>query len=279
MKVLVCCIGRLENRYIREFVDHYKNLGVTNICLYDNNFDGEEDFADVISDYIECGFVIIKNFRNKRHPQFEAYRDCYSNMSDEYDWIAFFDVDELLELHQHNNIIEFLSDERYSSYQAIHIRWKVFGDNGMLSDNGELNKIRFTTPVEGKEDSELFKISTHVKTIIRTGLYGINILNPHAFHLIGGASHRACTPSGIEHGFTEFFSTDDYSVASLSHYCTKTISEFINKAKKGGADTCRSPQDYINYFFVVNDATKEKVDMVKNELGIDVSHLINTQHE
>ena len=40
MKTLLCCIGKEENKYAREFVEHYKNLGITNICLYDNNDDG-----------------------------------------------------------------------------------------------------------------------------------------------------------------------------------------------------------------------------------------------
>ena len=47
MKTLLCCIGRRENDYIREFVEYNKVLGFTNICLYDNNYDGEEDFHEV----------------------------------------------------------------------------------------------------------------------------------------------------------------------------------------------------------------------------------------
>ena len=47
MKTLLCCIGRRENDYIREFVEYNKVLGFTNICLYDNNYNGEEDFHEV----------------------------------------------------------------------------------------------------------------------------------------------------------------------------------------------------------------------------------------
>ena len=56
MKILLCAIARLENLYIREWVEYYKNLGVDNICLYDNNGDGEENFNDVIGDFIKDGF-------------------------------------------------------------------------------------------------------------------------------------------------------------------------------------------------------------------------------
>lgn len=59
MNVAVCCIGRFENRYIREYVEHYKSIGVDKIFIYDNNYDGEEHFEDVINDHIESGFIDI----------------------------------------------------------------------------------------------------------------------------------------------------------------------------------------------------------------------------
>ena len=39
VKTLLCCIGRKENQYIREFVEYNKMAGFTNICLFDNNYD------------------------------------------------------------------------------------------------------------------------------------------------------------------------------------------------------------------------------------------------
>lgn len=85
MKTLLCCIGRLENQYIREYVEYYKNLGVTNICIYDNNYDGEEHFEDAIGNYIDDGFVIIKDCRNRKAYQMQAYMDCYKEYGKMYD--------------------------------------------------------------------------------------------------------------------------------------------------------------------------------------------------
>ena len=36
-QVYLCCIGKNENRYAREFVEWYKNLGFSKIIIYDNN--------------------------------------------------------------------------------------------------------------------------------------------------------------------------------------------------------------------------------------------------
>ena len=65
-KVLLCCIAKLENLYIKEFVEYYKKLGFDNICLYDNNDEDGEHFEDVINDYIESGYVILKNVRGMK---------------------------------------------------------------------------------------------------------------------------------------------------------------------------------------------------------------------
>ena len=37
MKTALCAIAKNENLYIREWVEHYKNIGVSKIFLYDNN--------------------------------------------------------------------------------------------------------------------------------------------------------------------------------------------------------------------------------------------------
>jgi len=42
--VCLCTLAKLENKYIREFVNHYKNYGVDKIYLYDNNDINGEKF-------------------------------------------------------------------------------------------------------------------------------------------------------------------------------------------------------------------------------------------
>ena len=63
VKTLVCGIAKLENDYIREWVEHYKKLGFTNVVIYDNNDTNGERFEDVIGDYISEGYVIIEDAR------------------------------------------------------------------------------------------------------------------------------------------------------------------------------------------------------------------------
>ena len=69
-KICLCVIGK-EKRYIREFVEYYKNYNV------DNNDKNGEKFEDVIDDYIRSGFVELLDFKGIPQPQIKAYNDCY----------------------------------------------------------------------------------------------------------------------------------------------------------------------------------------------------------
>ena len=42
-----------ENRYIKEFVEHYKKYGVDKIFLYDNNNVDGERLENIIGEYIK----------------------------------------------------------------------------------------------------------------------------------------------------------------------------------------------------------------------------------
>jgi len=52
LKLYLCTYEKKENKYIREFIECYKNYGVDKIYLYDNNDIKGERFEDVIGDYI-----------------------------------------------------------------------------------------------------------------------------------------------------------------------------------------------------------------------------------
>ena len=55
LKTLICCIGKNENKYVREYVEWYKHIGVSHIRIYDNNDIDGEHFDEVIKDYIDDG--------------------------------------------------------------------------------------------------------------------------------------------------------------------------------------------------------------------------------
>lgn len=52
MKTCVCAIAKMENHYIREWVEHYKRLGFSLIVVFDNN---DEDGEHLSNNSIKIG--------------------------------------------------------------------------------------------------------------------------------------------------------------------------------------------------------------------------------
>ena len=109
IKICICTIGKQENRYIREFTEYYKNYGIDQIFLYDNNDVKGERFEEVISDFINSGFIKLYNWRGKRSPQLKILRHCYKNNYNKFDWLIFYDIDEYINLKNYTNIKDFLN--------------------------------------------------------------------------------------------------------------------------------------------------------------------------
>ena len=261
-KVALCCIAKLENRYIRDYVEYYKELGFDKIFIYDNNDVEGERFEDVIGDYVECGFVEIVDFRGRKIAHLKAYEDCYARNSHKFDWIAFFDVDEFLTfVDKSTDIHAFLSQEKFLPFQAIHVNWMVFGDNELLDDDGRSVIERFKNPVLPLDFvTHERPVNDFVKTIIRGGMPSIQWKNTHT---IKSYYLRCCSPEAKETDIRHTFQSFVFETAYLRHYSTKTIGEWVrNKMKRGFADQPESSwRDVLtlDLFFECNTRTPEKL--------------------
>ena len=116
MIVGLCCIVKNENKYLKEYVEYYLNLGFDKIIIGDNNDILGEQVKDVVK---ESEKVTIINVRGQKKIQCRFYEDCYKKFKDVCDWMAFFDADEFLELNNHNNIKDFLSDNIFLAFNYL----------------------------------------------------------------------------------------------------------------------------------------------------------------
>ena len=275
MRTLLCGIGKLENRYIREWVEYHRDLGLTNIVLYDNNDIDGEHFEDVIGDYIDSGYVILKNWRGRKLAQIPAYNSCYNEYKNQYDWIGFWDIDEFLVLEKEKTIDAFLSKDIFKNKQSIRICWKQYTDNGLLKANGNYSVKKFTEVFDRNfciknsiPIANYYNANTQSKAILRTNIDKIDITSPHVHSVtrtVVDATGKPCK-DGIKLGNTPI-----WKGAWLNHYRFKTIEEFIEQkmvrlwptAYKGGG------KGYINtdLFFQYNKKTNEKVELAKKLLG------------
>ena len=120
IKVCICTLGKNENKYIKEFVEYYKNYGIDKIILYDNNDVDGERFEVIINDYIKQGFVEIKNWRGMEKVQFKIMNNCYQNNYQKFDWLIFYDIDEFIYLKNYNNIKIFLNHPKFVNVEELY---------------------------------------------------------------------------------------------------------------------------------------------------------------
>ena len=261
-KVAVCAIGRLENRYAKEFVQHHLKLGFDKVIIYDNNHDGEEQFEKVLKTYITKKQVEVIDWRNREHEQNEAYRDCYIRYGNQYQWIAFFDFDEHLKLTTAKNIKDVLKD---IEADVVTLNWRIMTDNNLVVDDKKSTlEKRFTQPAPADvRNEEGHMANRYVKSIVRGGLPMIAWKSPHCPVVPGKYAYIDGKPAQCSS-----MHPADYTVARLDHFCTKTIEEYMMLKRRRGvgfspANTERLRRDAAKIFFLYNERTPMKEEWLR----------------
>lgn len=250
LKVCLCVIGKRENRYAKEFVEHYKKIGYNKIFIYDNNEINDEKFEDVIQNEIDKGFVSIINYRGLKARQFHSYKDCYKNNNKNYDWLSFFDFDEFLELSPPFTVIQdYLGITKFKKCQNIKINWIYYGNKTSLYYENKPLEQRFKTRI---------RISRCIKSTVRGNLsinYWSRAKNPHT----SLNKFVSCSSSGKNVNYsTSIYSPPDVKFAYLKHYHDKSFEEFCIKIKRGNADS---------YNLHLNKKLKEIFEKNKNNIN------------
>lgn len=255
MKAAVVAIGRRENDYAREFVEHHLSVGFDSVIIADNNHGNEERFEDVLDDYIADGLVIVENYRGKENVQRQAYNELYERYGNIYDWLAFFDFDEQLQLNGGT-----LADLLDTEDDMVLVNWQCYGDNGYLKSDGRRMSEQFAKPlphplfVQYQNHAE----NDHLKSILRT-CKGFRFKeNPH-------------TPTGV----SPFRVYDPNAKAVLRHYITKTATEWVNNKMRRGTGSrslAKFYQTYTDRFFKYNERTPEKEKIMNMNKKIAIIH-------
>lgn len=268
VKIAMCSIGRMENRYAVEFVEYYNRIGVDKFFIYDNNYGDEEHFEDVLQQYIDNGIVEIIDYRNKSICQLESYQDCYDKHGKEYDWMCFFDFDEYLWIDNNSSLKELLSSEIYSGYDMIHVNELIYGDSGNIRYENKPLTQRFITPVQPINYKKTFDFpeNCHVKTIVRGGIDGIEWKGTP--HTPSSNNIKCCNSIGEPcKSNSPFVIPYVHKNIILRHYKTKSLEEYyMTKVKRGYPDGNKDffkKNSWVKDYFSENEVTEDKKEFIK----------------
>lgn len=217
MNVALVCIAKNEDKYIEEWIQYHLYLGFDHVFIYENDWRCNIN-SPLVTKIVYDGIGL----------QESAYNHFLNSYYDEYDWVAFFDVDEFLVLKKHNDVKSFLKE--YSEYNGVAINWYLFGDNNLKEPNNDYSVLnRFT-----KRQKNMDK---HIKCIVKT-----NINDKYAIHSFDKIS-VVNTNRQIVIGPFNKNPTDD--VAQLNHYFTKTFKEWQDKKNRGRAPNRKNGQIFF----------------------------------
>lgn len=272
MKIALCCIAKMENIYIREFLKYYFEMGVDKVFLYDNNDSDYEDVRGVIKDYIDSGFVDVTDIKDQGICLLPTYQDFWDRHHNDYDWMLYIDCDEYIWLNKDKNLKDYLSRDCFANYDMIHLNWLMMDDGGLVKSNSRPLLERCYPSDKAKiKDKNGFCVNFHIKSLIRGPQRNLNWLygNPHT---PATNNLRACDDKGqTVDNHSPFVYKDNNELAYIKHFHTKTIDEWINnKIPKGFCDRDITMQEIetkkLDEFFSICEKTDEKPEYIKNSI-------------
>ena len=227
------------------------------------NFKKNKDFNLLIF------LVKLFNYRGKTPKQLRIYKHCYKLNKDNYDWLIFYDIDEFIYLKNYNNIKEFLIQKKFNNCKSIYLNWIKHTDNNILYYENKSVFERFP---------EIFKSKRYClgKTIIRGK---IKNFHSQSTHILDNGVPK-CNGFGKIINFRKklFCRKPDLKYNFIEHYEYKSTEEFINKISKGDClfgYGIKIKYSRIKRYFKYNKITKEKIYLIQNKTGLNISSFLN----
>ena len=90
----LCCIVRNEARYLKEWIEYSRMIGIEHFLLYDHA--STDNMAEVLAPYIEAQIVTLHNWSFPGYPQREVHSHCMLRYGHLTSWLGLLDVDEFI---------------------------------------------------------------------------------------------------------------------------------------------------------------------------------------
>lgn len=215
MKVAVCAIIKdCPAKYLQEWLDWHRFIGVTQFFIYDNGSD--IPIVEVITDFTDVHVTLWTG----KLQQLNAYNDCINRHKD-FDWIAFIDDDEFI-IVENGNIQDLLSKQTQS---GLGLNWLIFGpEDPARKLEPQIKKCTKHIPFSDT-------VHTHIKSIVRPSAVK-TFPNPHfATYLTGHCVDMIRRP--VAGPYTK---SPVHQGAWINHYYCKNEKEWAAKMEKGRVD-------------------------------------------
>lgn len=226
LRVAIVAIAKNEGPFIEEWIAYHRLLGVDHFFIYDNSVRSSSTrHLHKYKEFISCRRIISYPFERKP-VQFRAYSDSLVRGAEQFDWVAYIDIDEFIVLREHASIQEFLA--QYVQFDCIQLNWLTFGHSGKYSDDNRLIT-----------ESCILRNSQHdqcVKTIVRPNAIANKDVRAHFCTLKPKKVAVNVARESIHPAIMQAVSGPNPLAACIHHYKFRSYKNFISKYNRGTAN-------------------------------------------
>lgn len=130
MKLSLCCMFHDEARYLREWIEFHRMMGVETFYLY--NRMSTDNWREVLQPYIEQGIVDLTDWPYTRlydvyrEAFIDSHQDCINRLRGRHEWLAMIDCDEFLFSPRRDTVAEAIA-ELPQNWGGIGVSCMFFG--------------------------------------------------------------------------------------------------------------------------------------------------------
>lgn len=269
--VTICAIFKNEGKYLKEWIEYHRIIGVEHFYLYNNT--STDNYLEVLREYIDLGIVDLINWPNKQG-QRSAYMHCINNYKKEAQWIGFIDIDEFVCPIRIKKLSDYLIGKM--NYGSILIYWKMFGSSGKKNRN--MNNLV-------TEDFYACwpKISNMGKIFLNTSFNPNFTKSEEAFHHSLWTELNGCIFPPID-VFNELVigSKKKYKKSAkldvqINHYYTRSYEEYIEKIARGDVFHNKSSYGWTSFEF--GDKRSTSIDITIKKYLVELKMRMEKNNE
>ena len=247
-QLAICSIFKNEGRYIQEWIEYHKLIGVDHFYLYDN--DSTDDIT-VLQQYINSGILTL-NHISGTSMQMTAYNHFLQTYKDEVDWCAIIDLDEFIvpmekaTLPEQMNAIIGRASKKFSILDGFNINmiagiqlsWVYYGTSFHIDPPEGLVLENYLNRIAIEDNDNWCKCIYYLDNIKQ-------ITNPHFTLLPAGKifidENGDYVPVCARHLTTKA------KYCRVNHYTTRSYSEHLYKlTERGFADGLKITEEHRN---------------------------------
>ena len=243
----LCAIAKNEGRYLQEWIEYHKMLGVEKFFIYDN--ESADNTREILQPYIDTNLVEYCYFPGMKM-QLKAYANCVRKHKSHTKYLGFLDIDEFIVPIKHKTIPDYLRG--LGRFSGVQMNWLVYGSGGAKKREKGFVIERFK-----HHSLPDHKLNRHIKVILNPRLI-LRFFSAHRPVIFG----RYIDSNGNITKKSFWDRTPVSNQIRINHYAIKSYEEFLEKRSRGRArfNKKRGLDYFDNYDLndIKNDSVMDK---------------------